>query len=175
MRLGKSGRNPLYCVKIRIQNQIRIVMTLKLVYACFIALATIAGAGEAHAAEMAGIVKVVRGQVTVQREPAALPVAVGDRLYAGDRISTAADAAIGITLRDDTLMSLGPKTDFVLEQYRFEQADGSGQIAVRIIKGTLRFVTGLIGKAAPESQRVSTPNATIGIRGTDFIVDVSDE
>lgn len=150
-------------------------MTPRLICTRLIAFLALAAACAANAADMAGIVKVVRGPVTVQRGQAALPVSVGDRLYAGDRIQTPADGAIGMTLRDDTLLSLGPKTSFVLEQYEFEQSAGSGKIAVRIIKGTLRFVTGLIGKAAPESQQLSTPNATIGIRGTDFIVDIPGE
>jgi len=75
-------------------------------------------------------------------------------------------------LRDDTLLALGPKTSFVLEQYSFDADVDEGNIAVRVVKGTLRYVTGLIGKHAPEHQQVLTPTATIGIRGTDFIVDV---
>ena len=139
----------------------------------------------------AGIVKVVRGDVLVQRQGAAaqkpgqpasqqtvspqVSVHVGDRLFAGDRVVTADGAAVGITLRDDTLVSLGPKSTFVLEQYNFNESSGEGNVAVRVVKGTLRYVTGLIGKHAPERQQVMTPTATIGIRGTDFIVDVASE
>lgn len=147
----------------------------------------------------AGIVKVVRGDVQVQRQgkgadvaaktvssstapqaalpsvPVSVPVHVGDRLFSGDRVLTSDGAAVGITLRDDTLVSLGPKSSFVLEQYNFNESSGEGNIAVRVVKGTLRYVTGLIGKHAPERQQVMTPTATIGIRGTDFIVDVANE
>ena len=140
----------------------------------------------------AGIVKVVRGEVQVQRQGAGAPAAVqqtaspqaasspvflhvGDRLFSGDRVVTADGAAVGITLRDDTLVSLGPKSSFVLEQYNFNESSGEGNVAVRVVKGTLRYVTGLIGKHAPERQQVMTPTATIGIRGTDFIVDVASE
>lgn len=160
------------------------------------AQAQVGGSGQA------GIVKVVRGEVQVQRQAkgpeaapttaasvtpsvvqattpsaasAALPVHVGDRLFPGDRVLTADGAAVGITLRDDTLVSLGPKSSFVLEQYNFNESSGDGNIAVRVVKGTLRYVTGLIGKHAPERQQVLTPTATIGIRGTDFIVDVASE
>lgn len=121
----------------------------------------------------AGILKIVRGDVQVMRGgAAAMPVKVGDRLFAGDRVLTAADAAAGITLRDDTLMSLGPRSNVVLEQYDFDASGGDGNVAVRVLKGTMRYVTGLIGKHAPAHQQVLTPTATIGIRGTDFIVEV---
>ncbi|RXZ33793.1 hypothetical protein D9O50_11920 [Oxalobacteraceae bacterium CAVE-383] len=142
---------------------------------CFIAFAAIACASAAAAADKAGTVKIVQGSVSVQRQQTILPVAVGDPLYAEDRIVTAGDGSIGMTLRDDTLLSLGPKSSFVLEQYQFDPSDNSGKIIASITKGTLRFVTGLVGKLTPESQQLRTPTATIGIRGTDFIVDVPDE
>ncbi|WDZ96980.1 FecR domain-containing protein [Herbaspirillum sp. WKF16] len=131
----------------------------------------------AQAAEktQAGIVKVVSGDVQVQRQEQMLSAQVGSRLYAGDRVFTGADAAVGITLRDDTLMSLGPRTSFVLEDFRFNESSGEGNVAVRVAKGTLRYVSGLIGKRAPERQQIATPTATIGIRGTDFIVEVAGE
>src|SRR5450830_78208 len=138
----------------------------------------------------AGIIKVVHGDVQVLRQGAVQKPAeatspqaaspqifahVGDRLFSGDRVVTGDGAAVGITLRDDTLVSLGPKSTFVLEQYNFNESSGEGNVAVRVVKGTLRYVTGLIGKHAPERQQVMTPTATIGIRGTDFIVDVASE
>ncbi len=123
----------------------------------------------------AGIVKVVSGNVQVLRREQPSVAHVGDRVFSGDRVVTAEGAAVGITLRDDTLLSLGPRSNFLLEQYTFDASSGEGNVAVRVVKGTLRYVTGLIGKHAPESQRVLTPTATIGIRGTDFIVDVADE
>jgi len=123
----------------------------------------------------AGIVKVVSGNVQLLRREQASAAHVGDRVFSGDRVVTAEGAAIGITLRDDTLLSLGPKSNFLLEQYNFDTSSGEGNVAVRVVKGTLRYVTGLIGKHAPERQQVLTPTATIGIRGTDFIVEVADE
>lgn len=122
-----------------------------------------------------GMVKVVRGDVQALRGEQATPLHIGDHVFQGDHIQTSHDAAVGITLRDDTLMSLGPDTRFILEQYQFNSSAGDGNIAARIVRGTLRYVTGLIGKHAPQHQQVMTPTATIGIRGTDFIVEVADE
>ncbi|MBP0598761.1 FecR domain-containing protein [Herbaspirillum sp. LeCh32-8] len=147
------------------------------VAAALASVTTCSALAQTPAAErsQAGIVKVVSGEVQVQRQQQALAAKVGDKLYPGDRIVTAEAAAVGITLRDDTLMSLGPKTSFVLEDFKFNESSGEGNVAVRVAKGTLRYVSGLIGKRAPERQQVATPTATIGIRGTDFIVEVAGE
>lgn len=123
----------------------------------------------------AAIVKVLHGNVQTQRGGKMYPLAIGERLYEGDRIVTAAASSVGFTLRDDTLISLGPNSQFVLEQFVFNPKTDEGSIAVRLARGTLRYVSGLIGKRAPERQQFSTPTATIGIRGTDFIVEVVDE
>ncbi len=123
----------------------------------------------------AAIVKVMHGDVQAQRDGKSRPLAVGERLYEGDRVLTAAASSVGFTLRDDTLISLGPNSQFLLEQFVFNEKTDDGSIAVRLVKGTLRYVSGLIGKHAPERQQFSTPTATIGIRGTDFIVEVAGE
>lgn len=123
----------------------------------------------------AGIVKVVKGQVMVKHQGQDNPATVGLRLYPGDQVQTGQDAAVGITLRDDTLMSLGPGSRFVLEAFQYDESAGAGNVAVRLAKGSLRYVSGLIGKHSPQSQSVATPTATIGIRGTDFIVEVAGE
>ncbi|ADJ62802.1 FecR family protein [Herbaspirillum seropedicae] len=138
-------------------------------------LASAAAWAQQDGATQAAIVKVMRGEVQAQREGKTRPLAVGERLYEGDRVLTAAASSVGFTLRDDTLISLGPNSQFLLEQFVFNEKTDEGNIAVRMVKGTLRYVSGLIGKHAPERQQFSTPTATIGIRGTDFIVEVAGE
>lgn len=152
----------------------RIGRPLALVALCWFSACAHADAG-GQPGDHAGIVKVARGDVRVLRREQSSALHVGDRVFSNDRIFTATGAAIGITLRDDTLLSLGPDSNVALEQYNFNSHAGEGNVAVRVIKGTLRYVTGLIGKHAPEHQQVMTPTATIGIRGTDFIVEVADE
>ncbi|MCI1003301.1 FecR domain-containing protein [Herbaspirillum sp. C9C3] len=126
-------------------------------------------------ASQAGIVKVLQGDVHAERSGKSRPLAIGERLYAGDRVVTAAASSVGFTLRDDTLISLGPNSQFLLERFAYSDKTDEGNIAVRLTKGTLRYVSGLIGKRTPENQLLSTPTATIGIRGTDFIVEVPGE
>nr|WP_051057516.1 FecR domain-containing protein [Herbaspirillum sp. B39] len=144
-----------------------------------LASASLLGQGSAAAQEatasQAGIVKVLQGDVRAERSGKTRPLATGERLYAGDRVLTGAASAVGFTLRDDTLISLGSNSQFLLEQFAYNDKTDEGSVAVRLTKGTLRYVSGLIGKRSPESQRLSTPTATIGIRGTDFIVEVAGE
>jgi hypothetical protein len=144
-----------------------------------LASAWLLGQGSATAQEatasQAGIVKVLQGDVRAERSGKSRPLSTGERLYAGDRVVTAAASSVGFTLRDDTLISLGSNSQFLLEQFAYNDKTDEGSIAVRLSKGTLRYVSGLIGKRSPESQLLSTPTATIGIRGTDFIVEVAGE
>ena len=108
-------------------------------------------AGSASWADDSGTAKIVQGDVRVERSGASLPLRVGDPVREKDRIIVPAGGSAGITLRDDTRISMGPRSTLV---------------------GAMRYVTGLVGRRSPASVRVATSTATIGIRGTDFIVEV---
>jgi hypothetical protein len=123
----------------------------------------------------AGVVKTMRGEVRIERVGSLVEVGVGDVVQEGDRVRVRGNGSVGISLRDETLISLGPNSTLVIDTYRYDPTTRVGQVEASILKGTLRFVTGLIGRLNPESVRVVTPTATVGIRGTDFIVEVPGE
>jgi hypothetical protein len=75
-------------------------------------------------------------------------------------------------LYDDTRLTLGPGSELLIREFEFNPSSYAGDLAVSFLKGTARVVTGLIGRNSPEKVRFSTPTATIGIRGTEFVVDV---
>lgn len=129
-------------------------------------------AGVAGAAESAGIVKSVRGVAHVHRGAAVIPLSIGSTLEPSDRVVTQADASVGITLKDDTLLALGPNSNVTLETFAFNATTHDGNLGVKIVSGTLRMATGLIARQSPANVKVVTPNAAIGVRGTDFIVEV---
>ena len=60
----------------------------------------------------------------------------------------------------------------VIDQYAFNQRSQDGNIAFRFLKGTFAVVSGLLAKIQPEKAKYSTPNSTIGIRGTEFVVKI---
>ncbi len=89
----------------------------------------------------------------------------------GDTIRTGPDGAVGITLADDTLLTIGADSELVLSAYSFDSTTQDGNLLASLWRGTLAVVTGLIGKKTPENVRVQTRTVVLGVRGTEFIVD----
>jgi hypothetical protein len=75
-------------------------------------------------------------------------------------------------LRDGTSIAVGPNTTVDLSRFQFDGTTQQGGVAVRLLKGTIRVVTGILGKTQPDNVKVSTPATTVSVRGTDFIVEV---
>lgn len=121
-----------------------------------------------------GTAKVVRGDVRVERAGTSVPLLVGDMVMEKDRIVVPADGSAGITLRDDTRISVGPRSTLVINGFSFDPKTQDGSVDTSILSGTMRYVTGLVGRLKPCAVRVATATATIGVRGTEFIVEVAD-
>ena len=139
----------------------------------WLAIALLTMASVVSAADVpAGLVKKVSGTVRIERGGTAVPVQVGTFVMAGDRIVTDADSSVGLTLQDDTLLSAGPSSVISLNHFAFNSTTNDGGMSLQILKGTLRAITGLIARNSPAAVEVKTPTTTIGIRGTDFIVEV---
>lgn len=109
-----------------------------------------------------------------ERDSTILVLSVGSKVYQNDRIFTGALSSVGITFKDDMRISLGASSSFRITQFAYDPSTHEGGFIGKILKGSLRFVTGLLGKMKPETISVYTPSTTIGIRGTDFIVTVED-
>jgi hypothetical protein len=124
------------------------------------------------AAEPAGHIKRMEGDVRIVRNKQTLTATPGSEVLAGDRLVTGANGSVGLTTSDNTLLALGPNSHLVMDNYAYNQATQQGNIAVRFLKGSFAVITGLIGKIAPQNVKVTTPTATIGIRGTEFVVKV---
>ena len=134
--------------------------------------AALCAAPASAAEEWAGIVKAVEGAVTLEREGKTLPVAVGDKVMPKDKLTTAKDSRVAVTLRDDTLISAGPRSQVAVAEFAFDPATQSGSVVVSVLRGVTAMVSGLVAKANAAAMRVTTPTATIGIRGTEFVVEV---
>lgn len=127
-----------------------------------------------HAQEAAGVIQNVRGDVHIERNGQVIKPTVDTPILANDRIVTKDGGAVGVTLRDNTRMSVGGKSSVALEEYAYNANSGDGKMAVRVLRGTLGMVTGLINKKDGSSVEVRTKTATAGIRGTEFLVEVPD-
>jgi hypothetical protein len=99
-------------------------------------------------------------------------VSVGTAVASGDTIETGADGAVGIMFRDETRLSIGPGSQVSIDEFLFAPDAGELSFAARIARGTLLYVSGAIARLAPERVSVATPQGTVGIRGTTFLVRV---
>ena len=121
----------------------------------------------------AGRVKTLEGQAwltngTGQRSA----IEVGTSVAVGDSIETAANSSVGITFRDETRISIGPGSTVSIDEFLFAPEKDELSFAARIARGTLYYVSGAIAHLAPERVSVATPEGTVGIRGTAFVVRV---
>ena len=101
-----------------------------------------------------------------------IAIHTGDRLYQNDIIRTGANSSVGIIFEDNTILSLGPKSEIVIDEYVFAPEKGKLSMFISMLKGTASYLSGIIGRQSPESVKFQTPDATIGIRGTQFLVKV---
>jgi len=135
-------------------------------------LTTVAGA--AVVGETIGVVRSASGDAAVTRGEETLPAVPGLKLMVGDILGTGRDGSLGVILRDDSSLSIGPGSRLVLRSFRFSASEGTFDLVARITRGTMVYLSGMIGKLAPEKARFETPTATIGIRGTRFAVKVEE-
>ena len=140
--------------------------------AWIMAAALAVAAGPALAAESIGLIKVSKGSVQIQRGSEKLPAAVGSSLQAADTIVTGADGSAGITFTDNSLVSVGPNSVFSIEKYSFDSTTHQGEFAGNLKQGRLAAVSGKMVKQSPESMTIRTPSAIMGVRGTEFVVQV---
>lgn len=128
----------------------------------------VAGAAD----EVIGSVKNVSGQGFIVRAGNNVPATAGAHLYGQDILLTAEDGAIGVILRDDSTLSIGPNSRIELSEFAFDPAAGRMSFITRLTKGTAAYLSGLIAKLSPKSVRFETPLAIVGVRGTRFVVRV---
>lgn len=121
-----------------------------------------------------GQIKVATGQVFVDRNGQSLPGRVGLVLEADDVLRTGADGSVGITMRDNSLLSAGPNSILSLERFEFDPTTSEGRFEARLRRGTLAVVSGRIAKKSPQAMTVRTPSAVLGVRGTEFVVSVDE-
>jgi hypothetical protein len=125
----------------------------------------------ASAADSAiGFVKFVTGTVTALRGGQRIPLAVGAPVQADDEFETGADGTLGVTFRDDTRISLGPNTRLDVSRFVFAPAERQYGLGLKLILGTLQYISGLTGKLSPESVSITTPNFVVAVRGTRLLV-----
>ncbi|MFZ4287867.1 FecR family protein [Variovorax sp. HJSM1_2] len=123
----------------------------------------------------AGTVKLVKGLVQLENTQGSKALLPGDAVNVADVLTTGADGATSLVLRDGSTLIVGPSSRLELKRFAFDATTQDGNLLVSVLRGTLRMITGLIGKTRPEAVEVHTPTTIIGVLGTDFIVQAEGE
>lgn len=134
---------------------------------CALVVVPLLGAASAAQAQQVGATTVVRNEVARIKGAVRNAIAVGESVFRDEAIQTGADSAAKVVFLDQTNLSIGPNARVALNQYVYSEARPAGKVALNLIRGTYRFVTGDLDKRAYE---INTPVATIGVRGTEFDV-----
>jgi hypothetical protein len=125
--------------------------------------------------EPIGYVKTVTGEAWVGTAGQRVRAEAGTAVLLGSRLQTGKAASLGVSFKDNTLMSFGPDTELTVDEYLYAPAQDELKLSTRLIRGTLNYISGVIEKLKPDAVSVKTPTGIIGVRGTQFVVKVEDE
>jgi len=120
--------------------------------------------------EAAAQVLFSHGNVVLTNASSSYPLEKGGFVSAGDTVITGDDGRVQLRFTDGGLVSLMPNSRFAVEEYSQPTEDAEGSVSVNLIKGGLRALSGSIGKKDKDSYKLKTDVATLGIRGTQFVV-----
>jgi hypothetical protein len=142
-------------------------------FLAFLTLLTICHA--VVAAELFGTVDAVSGSAFVADQSGkSVTVSAGQKIYEGQTINSGPDGEVHLVTEDGGIIAVRPYTTFRVDEYKAE-GNSTDKIFMSLLKGTVRSITGWIGKSNNSAYRITTPTATIGIRGTDHETTVIDK
>ena len=119
-----------------------------------------------------GYVKNVSGEASVTSAGNTIKAEVGSAVREGSVLRTGPQSSMGVTFKDETVMSFGPDTELTVDEYLYAPAKGKLKLSSSLARGSLNYVSGVIAKLQPESVSITTPTGIIGVRGTQFVVTV---
>lgn len=130
-----------------------------------------------------GRIKSTVGPASVQRGETHIPASIGQELLPGDWLETGKDGRLSLTFADDTRFAVGPDSRIALTKFEYDPASQNGSFIAEVERGSIAVVSGRITKTRCGDQtagsgpscgmEVRTPDSTLGIHGTRFIVKVS--
>jgi hypothetical protein len=135
----------------------------------FVGLAPPAAAQQASAA---GRIKLVSGTASIVRAGTQVPAKVGEVVFEADALRTGTDGRLGVTLKDETRISLAPNSEVRVDRFVYAPSEGRLAFTLKILRGLTAYVSGRIARLAPDAVRLETPTAIIGVRGTRLAIRV---
>jgi hypothetical protein len=120
--------------------------------------------------EPIGNVATLTGSATVTRNKASTPLKLQDDIFANDVLQTSANSTLGVTFNDATTFNLTANARIAVDNYVYEEGGKQNGALFDVAKGTVAFVAAAVAKTG--DMKISTPTATLGIRGTTGLVEV---
>ena len=120
-----------------------------------------------------GKVVALKGEATIIRDNKTFQVKRDTLLKEKDLLTTKNNSKVQILFKDETIISIGKNSTFKINDYLFENKNNV-KAEFSMIKGVFRTITGKIGKIAPQNFKLITKSASIGIRGTQIITQITD-
>lgn len=135
-----------------------------------LALALLGASMAAHAQQVVGQVTHLSGVLSVRHADGTRKVlGLKSAILQGDTLITERETYTRVKFVDNAEIVLRPGSEVSVDKYVYdEKKPESDSVAIGLVKGGLRAVTGLVGKRNHEAVNFNTPTATIGIRGTNF-------
>ena len=122
------------------------------------------------AVEPIGNVATLTGSATVTRNNAATPLQLQDDIFQGDILQTSANSALGVTFSDATTFNLTANATITVDSFVYEDGGKQNGALFDVARGTVAFVAAAVAHTG--DMRISTPSATLGIRGTTGLIEV---
>lgn len=120
-----------------------------------------------------GNIAAMKGVAQLKRSNSLVDAKMGMEILEGDEVVTQAKTRVQVLLKDNTVVTIGANSTFSFKEFSMKQNEE--KVSMEAKRGFFRSVTGEIGKIAPERFKVKTASATIGIRGTDFSVEILED
>ena len=115
--------------------------------------------------ESSGTAIIKRGKDTIQ-------IVKGTEIKTNDKIETK-NGKVKIVFKDDTNVTVTESSSLVIDDFVYDPKSGAGKLGLKAAAGTVRYVSGSIAKD-PKNVKINTPTAAIAVRGTDFVMAVSE-
>jgi len=120
--------------------------------------------------EPIGNVASLSGKASVTRNDKSISLSLKDDIYLNDVVQTSASSALGITFSDGTTFNLKASSKITIDEFVYEEGGKSNKGLFDVAKGTVAFVAAQVAKTG--DMQITTPTATLGIRGTSGLVEV---
>ena len=128
-------------------------------------MAGVAWADIGSVTEASGTAIIKRGKDTIQ-------IVKGTEIKTNDKVETK-NGKVKIVFKDDTNVTVTESSSLIIDDFVYDPKSGAGKLGLKAAAGTVRYVSGSIAKD-PKNVKINTPTAAIAVRGTDFVMAVSE-